>query len=118
MKLPWLLRKADRPHEHDAVSGSSKLPALVPPPSAGSTDSSTASVSTPRTRPSLSSAAARLDERRVQARFARERYDLYKARAYGPRLTSPSRLGELERECARAEASLNFAEAESAREAD
>jgi hypothetical protein len=114
MKLPWLLRKADRPREHDAVSGSRKLPALVPAPRAGSTDS----VSKPRTTPSLSAAAARLDERRVQARFARERYDLYKARTYGPRLTSPSRLRELERECARAEASLNFAEAESAREAD
>jgi hypothetical protein len=52
----------------------------------------------------------RLDELRAQARFARERYDLYKARAYGPRLTSPSRLRELERESARAQASLSFAE--------
>jgi hypothetical protein len=116
MKLPWLLRKADRPREYDAVAGSRKLPALVPAPAptAGLTDS----VAEPRTSASLSAAAAQLDERRVQARFARERYDLYKARAYGPRLTSPSRLRELERECARAEASLSFAEAESAREAD
>jgi hypothetical protein len=61
--------------------------------------------------------AARLDELRSQARYARERYDLYKARAYGPRLTSPARLDELQRECARAEASLRFAEAEAGRAA-
>jgi hypothetical protein len=61
--------------------------------------------------------AQRLDELRAQARFARERYDLYKARTYGPRLTSPSRLGELERENARAQTSLSFAESE-ARAAD
>jgi hypothetical protein len=116
MKLPWLLRKADRSREHDAVSASRQRPALVPAPApeAGLTDS----VAEPRTSASLSAAASRLDERRVQARFARERYDLYKARAYGPRLTSPSRLRELERECARTEANLSFAEAESTREAD
>jgi hypothetical protein len=61
--------------------------------------------------------AQRLQELRAQARFARERYDLYKARAYGPRLTSPSRLRELERESARAQTSLSFAESE-ARAAD
>ncbi len=61
--------------------------------------------------------AARLEELQAQARFARERYDLYKARAYGPRLTSPARLRELERECERTEASLRFAKAEAAREA-
>jgi len=53
--------------------------------------------------------AARLDELQALARYARQRYDLYKARSYGPRLTSPARLRELERECARAEASLTFA---------
>jgi hypothetical protein len=59
--------------------------------------------------------AARLDELRAQARYARQRYELYKARAYGPRLTSPARLEELQRECARAEASLRFAETERGR---
>jgi hypothetical protein len=53
--------------------------------------------------------AARLDELQVQARFARQRYDLYKARAYSDRPTSPARLRELERECARAESGLRFA---------
>ena len=59
--------------------------------------------------------AARLDELRAQARYARERYDLYKAKAYGPRATSATRMRELERQCARAEAALRFAEAEANR---
>ena len=57
-------------------------------------------------------AAARLDELTVQARFARQRYDLYKARAYGERPTSPARLRELQRESERAEAALRFAKSE------
>ena len=61
--------------------------------------------------------AARLDDLRAQARYARERYDLYKAKTYGPRLTSPARLRELERVCARAEASLRFATTEAKRAA-
>ncbi len=56
-----------------------------------------------------SASALRVDDLAVQARFARERYDLYKARAYSDRPTSPGRLRELERECALAEASLLFA---------
>ena len=62
------------------------------------------------------SAAARLGELKAQARFARERYDLYKARAYGPRPTSPARLRELERESTRAEESFRFAKTEAERE--
>jgi hypothetical protein len=116
MKLPWLLRKADRAREPDAVSGLRRRPVLVPSPAPKA--GLTGAVAERRTTARSTAAAARLDERRVQARFARERYDLYRARAYGPRLTSPSRLRELERECARAEANLSFAEAESAREAD
>ena len=61
--------------------------------------------------------AARLDELRMQAQHARQRYDLYKARAYGPRATSATRMRELERECARAEAALRFAKAEAKRAA-
>ena len=60
---------------------------------------------------------ARLDELRMQAQYARERYDLYKARAYGARPTSATRMRELERECARAEAAVRFAEAEAKRAA-
>jgi hypothetical protein len=54
----------------------------------------------------------RLNELEVQARFARQRYDLYKARAYGERPTSPARLRELERECARADTAWRFAKQE------
>lgn len=39
----------------------------------------------------------RLVDLEAEARFARERYQLYRARAYGPRLTSAERLRELER---------------------
>ena len=34
---------------------------------------------------------------RAEARHARERYDLYRAKSYGPRPTSLTRLRELER---------------------
>jgi hypothetical protein len=40
-----------------------------------------------------------LDDLRAQAQYARERYQLYKAKAYGQRPTSPVRLRELERAC-------------------
>ena len=39
----------------------------------------------------------RLVELEAEERYARERYQLYKARAYGSRLTSAGRLRELER---------------------
>jgi hypothetical protein len=55
--------------------------------------------------------AEHLDDLRVQARHARQRFDLYKAKAYGPRPTSPARLRELERVCEQAEARLRAAEA-------
>lgn len=59
--------------------------------------------------------ADHLDDLRAQARYARQRFDLYKAKAYGPRLTSPARLRELERACEQAEAHLRAAEAEQRR---
>jgi hypothetical protein len=60
--------------------------------------------------------AARLDELQAQAQYARQRYDLYKAKAYGPRLTSPARMRELEREASRTEANLRFAKAQARRD--
>ena len=56
-----------------------------------------------------------LDDLRAQAQHARQRYDLYKAKAYGQRLTSPARMRELQRECERAEARLRAAQAEERR---
>jgi hypothetical protein len=53
-----------------------------------------------------------LDDLLAKARYARERYQLYKARAYGQRPTSPERLRELQRVYEQAETRLRFAEAE------
>ncbi len=39
----------------------------------------------------------RIEELQAEARYHRERYDLYKAKTYGPRPTSDARLRELER---------------------
>ena len=54
----------------------------------------------------------RLEDLRAGARYARERYELYKAKAYGQRATSPERMRELERVCEQAEARLAAATAE------
>jgi hypothetical protein len=56
--------------------------------------------------------SVRLAELEAQARHARERYDLYRARAYGMRPTNPTRMRELERQCAQAEAAYRFARGE------
>jgi len=53
----------------------------------------------------------RLDDLRVQARYWRDKHGLYRAKAYGPRPTSPARLRELERTAQAAEARLRIAEA-------
>ena len=47
---------------------------------------------------------------RMDARYARERRDLYRAKTYGPRPTSPARLRELERENEQAAERLERAE--------
>jgi len=52
----------------------------------------------------------RLEDLRTQARYWRERHDLYQAKAYGPRPTSPARLRELKRAAGAAEATLRRAE--------
>jgi len=49
----------------------------------------------------------RTEELRDLARYARQRHDLYRARSYGPRATSASRLRELERESDQAQARLD-----------
>ena len=52
----------------------------------------------------------RLDELRDDARYHRERRDLYRAKMHGPRPTSPVHLRELERACVLSEACLRRAE--------
>jgi hypothetical protein len=59
--------------------------------------------------------AARLDELRAAARYAAQRRDLYVAKSYGPRPTSPARLRELERAADQARERLEAAEAEARR---
>lgn len=54
----------------------------------------------------------RLVELEASSRYAGERYQLYKAKAYGPKLTSPERLRRLERESELAERRLERAKAE------
>jgi hypothetical protein len=53
-----------------------------------------------------------LAELEAEARYARERYELYRARAYGPRLTSAVRLRELERKSKLAGSRLDRARAD------
>ena len=54
--------------------------------------------------------ADRIDDLRAEARFAQERYDLYRAKVYGSRPTSMTRLRELERISQAATARLRHAE--------
>jgi hypothetical protein len=51
----------------------------------------------------------RLEELRAEARYHRERRDLYRARAYSSRATSLFRLKELEQACVFADARLRRA---------
>jgi len=54
----------------------------------------------------------------MQAQYARERYQLYKAKSLGGRPTSPQRLRELQRASEQAEERLRFAQAEAQRTLD
>jgi hypothetical protein len=54
--------------------------------------------------------APRIEEIRAEARYHRERYDLYRAKMYGSRNGSEVRLRELERICLGAESRLSKAE--------
>ena len=64
-------------------------------------------------RPSvMTTDADRLARLRMDARYHRERLDLYRAKAYAHRPTSPVRLRELERASELADERLRAAEAE------
>ncbi len=54
----------------------------------------------------------RIAELRADARYARERHELYRAKMYGSRPTSMTRLRELERVAEAAAARLHHAEHE------
>jgi hypothetical protein len=57
----------------------------------------------------MAAGAERIDELEAEARYARQRLDLYRAKMYGPRPTSPVRMRELEREAEGAEQRLRRA---------
>jgi hypothetical protein len=57
----------------------------------------------------MAGGAERIDELEAEARYARQRLDLYRAKRYGPRPTSPVRMRELEREADGAEQRLRRA---------
>jgi hypothetical protein len=52
-----------------------------------------------------------LEQVTAEARYHRQRYDLYRAKMYGLRATSQTRLTELQRACEAAEARLAAARA-------
>lgn len=58
----------------------------------------------------MTAGPARIEDLRVEARYRRERYELYRAKMYGPRATSVARLRELERAHQGAQARLRRAE--------
>jgi len=62
--------------------------------------------------------AEHLDDLRAQAEYARQRYQLYKAKSYGLRPASTVRLRELERTYLGAQARLVAAEAEEEHRSD
>ena len=57
---------------------------------------------------------SRIEDLRIEARYRRERYDLYRAKMYGLRPTTLARLRELERAHLGADARLRRAEEVSA----
>ena len=55
----------------------------------------------------------RLEELTAEARYARDRYRLYRARVHSPQMTSPGRLRKLERAANRADSMLRRAKSRS-----
>jgi hypothetical protein len=66
----------------------------------------------------MTTQADELARLRMDARYHRERRDLYRAKSYGPHATSPERLRKLERTSERASERLTFAEAHAKGAAD
>jgi hypothetical protein len=59
----------------------------------------------------MAAEAERVEELEAEARYARQRADLYRAKTYGPRPTSPARMRELARAAEGAEQRLRRARA-------
>jgi hypothetical protein len=67
-----------------------------------------------RLRQELEEAKRRLEDLRTDARYHRERRDLYNARRYGSRLTSSARMRELRKAAEQADERVRRAERERA----
>lgn len=57
----------------------------------------------------MDDASRELEALRADARYARERYELYRAKSYGMHATSPVRLRDLERRATETRERLEFA---------
>jgi hypothetical protein len=57
----------------------------------------------------MTAGAERIEDLEAEARYAQQRADLYRAKTYGPRPSSPARMRELERVAAGAEERLRAA---------
>jgi hypothetical protein len=57
----------------------------------------------------MAGGAERIEDLEAEARYARQRADLYRAKTYGPRASSPARMRELERVAEGAEERLRAA---------
>lgn len=66
----------------------------------------------------MTAGSPRMEDLRAEARYHRERYDLYRAKMYGLRPTTMARLRELERAHHGAEGRLRRARQERARASD
>ncbi len=104
-------RNADREsrlrHAISALRGLPRRETPKPPPAPEP-------AKTPEPVAATSAREDRLQALRADARYHRERRDLYRARSYGSRPTSPARMRELERAQAQAEERLASAEARDA----
>jgi len=120
-----------RDHRKEADDGRSRRPPSIPHTAAAfgvSTavaDASRVAHTRPVTGPEVKTTGAKtmsnrglqteggstipLADLEADARYARERYELYRAKTYGPRLTSAARLRELDRRSKFAEARLDRA---------
>jgi hypothetical protein len=57
----------------------------------------------------MAAGAERIEDLEAEAHYARQRADLYRAKTYGPRASSPARMRELERVAEGAEERLRAA---------
>lgn len=62
----------------------------------------------------MADATPELEALRADARYARERFELYRAKSYGMHATRPERLRELERRANETRERLRFAERQAA----